>query len=221
MAGESIYPKIGSVVNGKMGKYSIKNYLGGGGNGKVYAVDVIEERGLPQQSSGYAIKVFGITPKKEDDLEYIKRRTRFIKEIKKVLSFQDEVSFIVPIYDSSVLCDENPDYPWYLMPRAMRFNPRRCENLKIIEHLLHVGESLKQLHSLGYAHRDIKPNNLLFFNGHVFLADFGLVWNAKETEDHITEVNDRLGPTVIRPPELQLIEDIESVDYRESDVYLL
>lgn len=54
----------------------------------------------------------------------------------------------------------------------------------------------------------------------MYLADFGLVWNAKDTEDHITEVNDHLGPIVIRPPELQLIEDIESVDYRKSDVYL-
>ena len=88
------------------------------------------------------------------------------------------------------------------------------------EFMIHIGESLKQLHSLGYAHRDIKPNNLLYYQGHMYLADFGLVWNAKDTEDHITEVNDHLGPIVIRPPELQLIEDIESVDYRKSDVYL-
>ena len=89
-----------------------------------------------------------------------------------------------------------------------------------LQHMIHIGESLKQLHSLGYAHRDIKPNNLLYYQGHMYLADFGLVWNAKDTEDHITEVNDHLGPIVIRPPELQLIEDIESVDYRKSDVYL-
>lgn len=122
--------------------------------------------------------------------------------------------------DASVLYDENQDYPWYLMPKAMRFNPQRCYPSKIIEHMIHIGESLKQLHSLGYAHRDIKPNNLLYYQGHMYLADFGLVWNAKDTEDHITEVNDHLGPIVIRPPELQLIEDIESVDYRKSDVYL-
>lgn len=137
-----------------------------------------------------------------------------------VLSFQDKVRFIIPIYDASVLYDENQDYPWYLMPKAMRFNPQRCYPSKIIEHMIHIGESLKQLHSLGYAHRDIKPNNLLYYQGHMYLADFGLVWNAKDTEDHITEVNDHLGPIVIRPPELQLIEDIESVDYRKSDVYL-
>ena len=220
MAGNSICPKTGSVVIGKKGKYEIKNYLGGGGNGKVYEVDVIEERGLPQQSNGFAIKVFDIIPRNEDDPEYKKRRTRFLKEIKKVLSFQDKVRFIIPIYDASVLYDENQDYPWYLMPKAMRFNPQRCYPSKIIEHMIHIGESLKQLHSLGYAHRDIKPNNLLYYQGHMYLADFGLVWNAKDTEDHITEVNDHLGPIVIRPPELQLIEDIESVDYRKSDVYL-
>lgn len=220
MAGNSICPKTGSVVIGKKGKYEIKNYLGGGGNGKVYEVDVIEERGLPQQSNGFAIKVFDIIPRNEDDPEYKKRRTKFLKEIKKVLSFQDKVRFIIPIYDASVLYDENQDYPWYLMPKAMRFNPQRCYPSKIIEHMIHIGESLKQLHSLGYAHRDIKPNNLLYYQGHMYLADFGLVWNAKDTEDHITEVNDHLGPIVIRPPELQLIEDIESVDYRKSDVYL-
>ena len=126
MAGNSICPKTGSVVIGKKGKYEIKNYLGGGGNGKVYEVDVIEERGLPQQSNGFAIKVFDIIPRNEDDPEYKKRRTRFLKEIKKVLSFQDKVRFIIPIYDASVLYDENQDYPWYLMPKAMRFNLQRC-----------------------------------------------------------------------------------------------
>ena len=73
---------------GKKGKYEIKNYLGGGGNGKVYEVDVIEERGLPQQSNGFAIKVFDIIPRNEDDPEYKKRRTRFLKEIKKCFHFK-------------------------------------------------------------------------------------------------------------------------------------
>ena len=217
MAGKRIYPEPGLIVNGKKGKYSINSFMGGGGNGMVYAVDVIEERGL-QKSRGYAIKVFDITPKNEED--YSKRRSRFIKEIEAVLSFQDDVRDIIPIYDTSILCDINQNPLWYLMPKAVPFISQRYSVEQKLEKMISLGRCLNQLHNLGYAHRDIKPRNLLLFNGHLCLADFGLVWYMADTDEHITEVNDRLGPQIIRPPELQQVGSVEGVEYQKSDVYL-
>ena len=77
-----------------------------------------------------------------------------------------------------------------------------------------------QLHAIGYAHRDIKPKNLLMFKKRLYLSDFGLVWNINDQDEHITEAKDCLGTKAIRPPELQPVGDINDVDYRKSDVYL-
>lgn len=62
--------------------------------------------------------------------------------------------------------------------------------------------TVRQLHKLGFVHKDIKPKNLLLFDGRLCLSDFGLVRNIADTDEHITEMNEPLGPRAIRPPEL-------------------
>ena len=127
---------------------------------------------------------------------------------------------IIPIYDSSILSEEEQDWLWYLMPEAERYDPRKYDIAQKLKQLLQLGECIKQLHKLEYAHRDIKPRNLLIYKNRLCLSDFGLIWNASDEDEHITEVNDHLGPQAIRPPELQMIEQLDGVDYRFSDVYL-
>lgn len=218
MVGISSYPKTGLTVIGKYGQYLVKNSIGGGGNGEVFAVDVIRGDELLSQKDGYAIKFLVVTLKDKNEVE--KRILRFKKEIQKVLLFQDEVSGVVPIYDTSIYCEEEQEFLWYLMPKCEKYNPKRFSVSQKLEHMLCLGNCLRQLHELGYAHRDIKPKNLLVLDGEVRLADFGLVWNIDDKDEHITEVNDRLGPQAIRPPELQPVEKIDGIDYRKSDVYL-
>ena len=48
MACFSMHPETGSEVIGKKGKYLLRENIGSGGNGTVFAADVIEDRGLPQ-----------------------------------------------------------------------------------------------------------------------------------------------------------------------------
>ncbi|MBM6811107.1 hypothetical protein H5983_08560 [Faecalitalea cylindroides] len=43
MDGSIFYPKEGMKVCGKYGKYLVKNHIGRGGNGLVYAADVIQK----------------------------------------------------------------------------------------------------------------------------------------------------------------------------------
>lgn len=218
MAGISICPEVGLIVVGKYGQYLVKNHIDGGGNGEVFEVDVISGGELLPQKGGYVIKFLVVNTK--DTNEFEKRIARFKKEIQEVLLFQNKVDKIIPIYDTSIYCEEEQKFLWYLMPKAEKYNPRSFSVMQKLEHMLCLGNCVKQLHKLGYAHRDIKPKNLLVFEGEVYLADFGLVWNINDTDEHITEVNDRLGPQAIRPPELQPVEKIDDIDYRKSDVYL-
>lgn len=218
MAGTSISSRMGSKVIGKHGTYLIKKKIGNGGNGVVYVADIIEGGESLPQKRDYAIKFLDATPNEEKKLE--KRKQRFKKEIETVLSFQDKVSGIIPIYDTSVYCEEESDILWYLMPKAEQYNPHKFSVLQKMEQMFDLGNCIRQLHKLGFVHRDIKPKNLLLFDGQLCLSDFGLVRNIADTDEHITEMNEPLGPRAIRPPELQSFEEIAGVDYQKSDVYL-
>ena len=106
------------------------------------------------------------------------------------------------------------------MPLAEKYVIENYSVLEKVQHMHQVGDSISELHKLGYAHRDIKPKNLLIYKNRLCLSDFGLIWNIDEENGHITEVNDRLGPQNIRPPELKMIAEVDGIDYRKSDVYL-
>ena len=218
MGGNSIDSRENIIVKGKYGYYSIGKKIGKGGNGAVYEALIVDGgENLPKEK-GYAIKFLEISSKDEHEVK--KRIQRFEREIEYVISFQDTVSGIIPVYDSAIATVDSNNELWFLMPLAEKYVIENYSVLEKVQHMHQVGDSISELHKLGYAHRDIKPKNLLIYKNRLCLSDFGLIWNIDDENGHITEVNDRLGPQNIRPPELKMIAEVDGIDYRKSDVYL-
>ncbi|WP_173088615.1 protein kinase [Devosia sp. 1635] len=82
---------------------------------------------------------------------------------------------IVPMIDHSF--PDGGERPWYVMPLARGIDDwlDGKDSKAIVEGFIHLGETLAELHSLGMAHRDIKPQNILELDGRLCFSDFGLV----------------------------------------------
>ncbi|HEX4960765.1 MAG TPA: protein kinase [Thermoanaerobaculia bacterium] len=83
---------------------------------------------------------------------------------------------------------------------------------------LQILEGLRQLHSLGIVHRDVKPGNVLLEpDGGVKLADFGLAFQPGSDETRLTVGEGVLGTLEYVSPEQALGEEVDA----RSDLYSL
>lgn len=183
--------------------------LNHGGNGAVYEVDV---EGL---NKSVVAKFFEYTGEDEE-----RRYERFKREIAFLAKFRD-VEGIIDIIDKH--CPEelskNRGEAWYLMPKAKEYKVNyNTSIIQKLDDMIYLARIIEKLHSSGYAHRDIKPGNILLLKGKLLLADLGLMWH--QNIERLTHSKDKLGPYKIFPPELESIDDGANVDYTYSDVYL-
>ena len=192
-------------------KVNCRSNIGRGGNGEVYPATILDDNDLGME---IVVKFFRC---KNDPIRY----ERFKRETLFIVKSSDYFNGILPIYDYSL-----PDYSeldekeaWYIMPKAEKFYVTQkrslLENLRIMKELAII---IRDLHEKNYAHRDIKPDNILFYKGKVYLADFGLLWNVNYKQ--FTQINERLGPYKIMPPELEEVHPNSNIEYTKSDVYL-
>ena len=165
-----------------------ENYIGKGGNGKVYNVKCGELKGE------FVIKILN----KEATNE---RKERFCREIEAMREINQQYpdQFILSVIDHQL----NEKETWYITPKAMVLKKYlKANSLTFIEKYkicLQLCEVLKNLHSFGYYHRDIKLDNIFTKEERILLGDFGLVWN-EEYED-LTMIGEAIGPANIKPPE--------------------
>lgn len=155
------------TVKGKFGTYVIKENVGHGGNGEVFAIDIQDRTDIAvnlDASDGYVLKKLKKMDGYKPD-ERVKREKRFQREIDAVCNKLQDLNGIIPILDSSFENPENNDsYQWYLMPQARKFEYTKYSVKEITYFFLQVAETIAVLHDRGMSHRDIKPNNLLIYN---------------------------------------------------------
>lgn len=194
----------------QLGNYKIIDKLGSGGNGIVFKAE--SNDGKP-----VAIKVFKQSGRKPNRKEK-KKLLRFITEVNTVIEIQKEVQGVIPIL-SSDLPDKGNLY-WYAMPIAIPVEEKLKENRdikEIVMCILELAKTLEILHQRDIVHRDIKPQNIYFYNGKYCLADFGLVDYPNKSE--LTSLQEPVGPRATMAPEMRY--NARNADGKKADVYSL
>ncbi len=127
---------------------------------------------------------------------------------------------------------ENDDYFWYTMQAADNLlgkksdgylpctlanlmKQRRLTPVEIAEISLSILEGLKILRKHNIVHRDIKPDNIFFFNGKPSLGDIGLMQSLDEDERIMAEI----GCKEFIPPEARADGDLMQITGAEWDLY--
>ena len=148
----------------------------------------------------------------------VDKNVRFRMEIKALNECKDNnIANIIEIdLDDYIICTEtrvnhkgeeykkNLYFPFYMMDYAEDDLKQYLEKNELdregkIELCLQLAKGLNYLNDLGYYHRDIKPDNILFFNGNDWrIGDLGLV--ARRDSDYDRQ-NDFIGPKGWLSPE--------------------
>lgn len=202
----------------------ILDVLGEGGTSIVYrARDERHDRDV-------AIKV--VRP--DTALEHAEER--FAREVRLMAGLRH--AHILPLYDSGILADRRV---FAVMPVAQGRPLRAMIDegplavADAVRLAREVAEALAFLHARGYAHRDVKPENILVEAGHAVLTDFGLgspldaptsrpkerapEWFTHAMRDpRLTDAGNAVGTVAYMSPEALLGHD--TIDER-TDLYAL
>jgi serine/threonine protein kinase len=163
-----------------LGKYPLERVLGSGANGSVLLGR------NPDTGGEVAIKI--LRPEVHSDPEREAMRLRREAHALAKLAHPN----VVPIYDAGVA-----DGALYIVMRRVSGATLRDAQggrpwRQILDLYLDVARGLAAVHAAGLVHRDVKPDNVLLSDdGHVMLADFGLVCVAAAGGGHRSDASPR------------------------------
>lgn len=118
---------------------------------------------------------------------------------------------ILPVWD---IDDAEPGKPtWYAMPPAQLLQDGLGDDATlrdVVSHVAFLAGVLADLAEQGIYHRDIKPDNLFWWNDGPVLADFGIAaWNVgvprtrSARQVGVTRTGEKLGPANFIAPEMR------------------
>lgn len=173
-----------------------------GGNSSVFLISNSED---PKDE--YVIKISKyFKPDRKTSSIYKKRYGRFIEEIEALTNMKESgKDNIVGILDNGIVTINEKEFPYYIMEKAdtdLKEFILTNEDIDIQEKIkfcIHIYNALAELHSEGYYHRDIKPDNvLLFYEDPIAktkvtwkIGDLGL---ASHREKDYDDIGERIGP---------------------------
>lgn len=159
-----------------------------------------------------------------------KRPERFREEINKTKDLQGGISGIVPI---QIPNKEEGKYLYFTMPyyingtlgdflKKMEKRPVVDGGFDAVSKILEVSRIIKEIHTKNYAHRDLKPDNILLDNkNNCLVADFGLCIDLdKDFRDRKTGDEELVGSVLYRAPEF-LRGRLDKTNHRPADIFSL
>ena len=176
---------------GRMGRFEIRERLGGGGFGVVYrAYD-------PQLDREVALKV--PRPEKLENPQVIER---FLREAKAAARLNHPN--IIPVYDAGKDGDQYFIASAFVEGRPLSELIEEEEGpdfRRAAEIVMRRGEALAYAHRIGIVHRDVKPDNVIIDErGEPHLMDFGLA-HVAGSEERMTMEGAVLGTPAYMSPE--------------------
>jgi serine/threonine-protein kinase len=146
---------------------------------------------------------------------------RFLREI--AIAARLSHPHLVPLIDSGEVDGVLYYVSAYIPGGSLGDVLRREGRLPVVDAIRiarEVGNGLDFAHRAGFVHRDVKPENILFADGHALLADFGVAraWYGGDTSSVVTDAGVAVGTPEYMSPE-QASGD-QNLDAR-SDVYSL
>lgn len=196
------------VVNGW--SYNTSKKLGDGGNGDVFLAK--------KEGRDGALKELRINIKQRDKAHVKKRIDRFRDEVVALGQCAD-IPGVIPVLDADTGTDFN-QLPWFVMGLAKPLSKQLGKSPllhDVVQAIHDIAQVLETMHGRGFSHRDIKPDNLFFYEERWTVGDFGLV--SFEGKQGKTQPNERIGPIYFNAPEM--LNDAIEADGRPADVFSL
>ena len=184
-------------------KYTLLELLNEGGNAWVCRCMRKEAK------EEYAIKILK-TGKQGEKL------SRFTNEIAVMCACGGVTNGVLPIIDADA------GSGWYVMPIAKPiesyFEETKAGIKERVEAIVQLAQSLEKLHEKGITHRDIKPDNLFWYQEGYCFGDFGLC-EFPVGEEVVTRTDKQLGAFNTIAPEMYT--NPQGKDGKKADVYSL